>query len=205
MVTKEGKPIQQIAAKNQDEFDFPCSMTLDRDDNLLVVDHWSHNMQVFGPSGEFKLKIGSGQEGSEQGQLSGPFGVAVDLEGHYLITDHNNDRVETYTSTGVWIRSFSTPELQGPVPGGIDRPTGIDVDSKGNIYICNTGTYHNLSIFDSSWNFLRKIGKLGHKPEDTEFCFPMGVYVDRNGVIITADQDNNTIHIFTNQGMSTPS
>jgi len=55
-------------------------------------------VQVLNKQGQFKYQIGT--KGSGKGQLQGPSGVAIDKQGHILVTDRVNNRLQ--------VRKFSS-------------------------------------------------------------------------------------------------
>jgi hypothetical protein len=76
------------------------------------------NVHVF--SGSF------GEEGSGAGQLKEPNDVAANYTTHNVyVADHGNNRVEEFTSAGVYLGQFAPP-------GGFESPTAIAVDNSGN-------------------------------------------------------------------------
>jgi len=70
---------------------------------------------------------------------------------------------------------------------------GMSIDSKGNIYACNT--YENqIQIFDSEGKFISSFGSEGS--ENGQFKDPWGIAINSKGNIIVSDQNNHRIQIF---------
>ena len=76
----------------------------------------------------------------------------------------------------VWKR----PEL--PQPWYFNWPSGVAVDSSGNVYVA---TSDRIQKFDSSGNFITKWGSLGSG--DGQFYHPSGVAIDSSGNVYVAD------------------
>ncbi len=81
-------------------------------------------------------------------QLNGPQGIAVDANGNIYICDTNNNRVRIVATNGI-INTFAGNGLIGaPLAFGdggpanqanLQLPGGVAVDTKGNVYIADTG------------------------------------------------------------------
>jgi tripartite motif-containing protein 71 len=61
-----------------------------------------------------------------------PNGVAVDEEGNIIVADSRNDRVQVFTSSGVFISKFGA---KGTAPGEFDRPCGVCISPDGHIIV----------------------------------------------------------------------
>lgn len=61
---------------------------------LYVVDYNYHSVFVFTPDGNFVSKFGG--EGSEEGQLMFPRGVAIDEDGYVYVCDTQNNRIQIF-------------------------------------------------------------------------------------------------------------
>jgi DNA-binding beta-propeller fold protein YncE len=120
----------------------------------------------FGQVGQF------GSFGSGDGQFSAPAGVAVDqASNHVYVVDRGNSRVETFDSSGAFINTFGAdvggagvdicttacgPGTQGSGNGQFSSPTGITVDSSGNVYVVDSAN-NRVEKFSSSGAFLSQI------------------------------------------------
>ena len=83
-------------------------------------------------------KIGTSRTGP--GQLSYPYGVAVDLYGFILVANTSNHRVSIFDKDGNYINCFGS---KGSAIGQFQRPYGIAVRADGNIYVSD---YNNKRI-----------------------------------------------------------
>jgi tripartite motif-containing protein 71 len=98
----------------------------------------------------------------------------------------------------LWMVSFSPPafsqetykfELMWPKleqPWYFRSPTGLAVDSSGNIYIADTDNCQ-IQKFDSNGTFIAKWGSQGSG--DDQLIDPTGVAVDASGYVYVADHD----------------
>jgi tripartite motif-containing protein 71 len=106
------------------------------------------------------------------------------------------------------------------VGGEMNGPTGVAVDSAGNVYVADY-LQQRIQKFDASGNFLRAWGKnvITGAPTGFEICTvaadckagedgglagefsnPYGVAVDANDDVYVADGTNNRIQVFDSQG-----
>ena len=73
-------------------------------------------------------------------RLDRPFGVALDSVNTLYVSDQNNNRIQQFlagASTGTTIAG-QTSGLAGTTLNSLDTPSGILVDSSGNIYVADT-------------------------------------------------------------------
>ena len=64
---------------------------MDSEGYVYVSDNGNHRIQKFDSEGRFVTKWGS--FGSENGELSGPTGLAVDSRGNVYVSDMGNNRI----------------------------------------------------------------------------------------------------------------
>ena len=72
----------------------------------------------------------------------------------------------------------------GLVDGQLYNPSGVAVDSSGNVIVVDTENYR-IQVFDSQGNFLRTIGNRGY--DEGEFFSPLGVAVSASGNFNSVD------------------
>src|SRR3989475_12793760 len=81
--------------------------------------------------------------------------------------------------------------------GEFNHPSGVAVDSSGNIYVADTNN-DRIAVFDSSGKLLKSIGSKGSGPG--EFNNPSGVAGDSICNIYVADTNNERIQRITQFG-----
>ena len=79
----------------RNEFTWPSGIALSQDGNVYISDEFTHNIAIYNPAGERLSEWG--EEGTEEGQLNGPSGVAFDDKDNLYIVDSLNDRVQKFT------------------------------------------------------------------------------------------------------------
>lgn len=85
----------------------------------------------------------------------------------------------------------------GTADGQFLTPTGIAVDSVGNVYVAE-GNGNRFQKFDSGGNFLLKAGIFGDVPGG--FVTPSGVAVDSMGNIYVSDSSTDRVSKFNSGG-----
>src|SRR5690606_6703724 len=78
--------------------------------------------------------------------------------------------------------------------GNFNSPTGIAVDSEGNVYVVDS-LNNRIQKFTSDGTFVLKWGSDGRS--DGKFSYPTGIAVDSEGNVYVADTGNNRIQKFT--------
>jgi sugar lactone lactonase YvrE len=76
-------------------------------------------------------------------------------------------------------------------------PSGISLDSQGNLYILDTGN-HRIQKFSPEGAFLASLGRQGQGPG--EFSYPDSIDVDASGMIWVSDPNNKRIQVLTPEG-----
>ena len=79
----------------------------------------------------------------------------------------------------------------------IGGPSGIDVDSSGNVYVGDVGN-GRIQKFDSDGNFITKWGSYG--TEDGQFDYPNGIAVDSSDNVYVSEVGNHRIQKFDSNG-----
>ena len=121
------------------------------------------------------------------GQFSLPSGVAVDTSGNVFVADSSNNRIQKFTSTGVFIAKWGS---FGTGPGQFISPEGVAVDASESVFVADTSN-SRVQKFDSTGVFITQWdGGAGG------FDNPRGIAVDASGNIFVADTANNRIQKF---------
>ncbi|MFN7998739.1 MAG: hypothetical protein U0Q18_34265 [Bryobacteraceae bacterium] len=130
----------------------PSGLALDSSGNLYIADTLNHRVRLVTPDGLITTVAGTGESGftgdgsaATAAQLSSPRAVAVDSKGNLYIADTANHRIRLVTPDGKIQSIAGTGEGtyngdQGPArETGLNNPSGIAVDSQGNVFVSDTG------------------------------------------------------------------
>ncbi|MGB8013070.1 MAG: hypothetical protein WCF68_15760 [Terriglobales bacterium] len=145
--------------------------------------------------------------------INGPQGVAVDGSGNIFIADTENSVIrEVVASTG-YIQTVAGNATQGPGyfgDGGLatsaqlDDPTGVFVDSTGDIFIADADNFVIREVVASTGDIQTVAGNNaagagysgdGAVATSAQLDFPEGVFSDASGNIFIADTENNVIRV----------
>ena len=107
----------------------PHDVTVTGNNQLLVADCAHHCIYTFTLDGDYVGKFGT--YGAGRGELSSPYGVAVDMYGFILVTDANN-HVSIFDKSGNFTYCFGS---QGSAIGQFWYPHGIAVNANGNVHV----------------------------------------------------------------------
>ena len=106
------------------------------------------------------------------------------------MVDRDNNRVQKFTSTGTFLAKWGKSGLGD---GEFFEPSGIAVDSAGDVYVADTSN-HRVQKFTSSGALLGRWGSFGNGTG--QFESPNSLAVDSAGVVYVADTGNDRIQAF---------
>lgn len=148
------------------------------------------------PLFSIKLENTYRAEDSSDEELSPPSGFCFSNEGHLLLADDFNHRIQIYDSQSNLLHCFGS---KGEEPGQFQYPKGIAVDSDGNIYVADSWN-HRIQKFDSKGAHVLSFGTCGDaKGELNE---PYDILVESSGNLIVVERYNHRIQFFDPQGVS---
>jgi len=168
------------------------SVVLDVNGNLVISS--DSEVRVYNSQYEFKYAFGIEGEGPGA-QFLDASGLAINLEGNYVVADYFGARVSVFSPEGDCLQQFGKP---GSGKVEFNYPCGVTVDNHNNIYVTEIGN-NRIQVLDHSGNFIRFIGGTRGTNEG-EFREPSAVVVDANGDVAVADMGNGRIQIFSNDG-----
>ena len=166
---------------------------------------------------------GTGTEGyggdggpAERAQLRRPFHLAADAIGNIYVADEINHAVRRVDGNGV-ISTIAGTGMQGyggdggpAVAALLSSPTGVAVDSVGNVYVTDTGNHRVRKIdADGVITTVAGTGMQGHGGDgglatEAQLAGPTGVAVDSAGNLYIADKRNDRLRrVGVNGGIMT--
>lgn len=128
------------------------------------------------------------QAGSEP--LVSPVAVALDADGHLLVSDSVNAKVYVFSKGG----KFEYELGRGKIV--FQRPAGIAVNSLGEIFVVDV-LAHNLKVFSREGIYL---GEFPKKGSGESLSLPSNVAVDRGGAVYVTDSMNFTVKVYNRDG-----
>ncbi|XP_031848095.1 tripartite motif containing 71 protein wech isoform X2 [Nomia melanderi] len=157
---------------------FPVTVRINRNSDLSVK--------------PFKI---IGNDGDAQDNLCRPWGIACDREGHIVVADRSNNRIQIYRQDGVFLRRFGS---HGTAPGQFDRPAGVAVDARRRIVVADKDN-HRIQVLTMEGLFLLSFGDKGCRCG--QFNYPWDVAVNTECQIVVSDTRNHRVQLFSPEGV----
>jgi sugar lactone lactonase YvrE len=198
----------------------PQGLAVDSSGNVYVADG-SSRIRVISPSGTIDTVAGGAAGGfagdggpATSASLSGAQGVAVDAAGNLYISDtHNNYRVrkvssgiiDTIAGNG---RFFYSGDGGSAVTEGLGQPSGVAVDTSGNVYIADSANNRVRKVANGTMTTLAGTGVSGYGGDNGPavnalLANPKFVAVDSSGNVYVSDLFNGRVRMISPSGTIT--
>jgi DNA-binding beta-propeller fold protein YncE len=188
----ETRDVELIKNKTHAHFVRIIGLALDDGDRLFVSDPGLRHVLVMNAKHEAEDVITEG--------MAAPGGLAIDKENRLLyVSDVELDQVLVYDADSLKLkRKIGTTGKNHALttPGDFARPSGLAVDSDGNLYVADT-LNNRIEIFDADGKFVTEFGKAGDGPG--YFARPKGVAIDTDGHIWVADGVQDRVQVFNQE------
>jgi len=131
-------------------------------------------------------------EGSDQGGLSNPMGIAWSANRRLYVADSGNNRISVFGDDGVFIRSIGDKGM--PEGQALEHPSQVLVDPQERIYVLEKRDAGVVSVFDHQGKLLKRLsaealGKIsGNSPEVG------AISIDDSGLLYIADNANGRVY-----------
>jgi NHL repeat len=208
--------------------DQPTALARDEAGDVFIADTLDNVVREITPDGVIHLIAGNGTEGNRgefgglavRAELDSPQGVAVNSKGDVFIADTYNNIVREVTPRGLisTVAGNGSPGYRGDNGPAwraeLSFPTGLAVDSLGNLYIADSG--NNVVRRVSTTGVITTVvgnvaadqasGGLGGFSGDggpataARLNAPQGISLDQAGDLFIADTFNNAIREVTPAG-----
>ncbi len=177
--------------ENPGMFHIPVSINSNQNGELFVGDAEKKSIQLFDIKGIYKDKIDSSL--LQGASFSGIRALAFDSEDNMFAVSTDN-KILKYSNIGEFVNFFGS---RGSTEGWFNKPSGIVIDSKNDIYVADTDN-HRIQKFDSNGNFLVSWGTEG--TGQGQFEEPVGLVIDKADNIYVVDKKNNNVQKFALYG-----
>ena len=190
----------------------PSGLAVDSAGNIYISDYGNNVIRKVSPAGVISTYAGNGGQGyagdggpATAAELNAPLGLALDSSGNLYIADSGNHVVRVVSPAGT-IKTFAGTGTLGDAGDGLlavnallATPTGIVIDSTGNVYISDAGQ-NRIRMVTPAGLILTVAGngKAGYAGDgnpatQAQFNTAAGIAIDPLGNIYIADQFNNAI------------
>ena len=200
----------------------PRALTLDSAGNVFVVATSSHRICVISTGKIVTTLAGGKLAGIPSGSANGvgtnalffnPKALTLDLVGNIYVADMSNNIIRFISISGL-VTTFAgggvNVTLSGFANGEgtnalFNQPSGVTLDSAGNVYVADT--YNNIIRFISTSGIVATFvgggltgtssGSVNGEGTSALFYHPYGVASDLTGYIYVADYGNNMIRVIS--------
>ena len=188
----ETREVELIKNETNAHFVRIIGLVMDDNDRLFVSDPGLRHILIFNTAHKPEDVITDG--------LVSPGAMAIDRENRLLyVSDIELDQVLVYDADSLkLIRKMGTTghNHELTTPGDFAKPTGLAVDSDGNLYVADTMN-NRIEVFDADGKFISTFGKAGDGPG--YFARPKGVAVDSDDHIWVADGMQDRVQVFNKE------
>ena len=190
------------------QFNVPYSIEIDPSDNIYVVDRGNDRIQKFDGNGTFVKQWDRPENinGTDQ-EFGSPEDMVIDQKtGVMYITDTGNERVVKLDRNFSYILEWGSDDGKASNERGkFNHPHGIDVDSKGYVYV-NELENPRIQKFNENGIFVKQWGSEGKGPgEFTPLLEHLEVDSKRDMIFMVDGALNPRIQVFDTDGNFTTS
>jgi len=135
-----------------------------------------------------------GSYGNGLSQFANPEGIAADSENNIYVADYGNNRIQKFTSGGVYQLSFGS---FGGGDGELNGPSKLAIDENDYVYVVDYGN-NRVQKFSKFGVYQSQFGSFGSG--DGQFNTPYGIAIDSSNNILVTDTGNTRVQKFDSSG-----
>jgi sugar lactone lactonase YvrE len=206
-----GAPGSNDGTNGGAQFDNPTGIAVDASGNLYVADYQNSTVRKIKPGPGTNWTVSTlagtaGLNGFSNGPVTNalfnhPYAIAVDGATNVYVTDYDNQVVRLISASGIVSTYAGNPGASGFANGTgsnalFDNPTGLALDSEGNLYVADSGNdvLRKIAAGGVTSTVAGEEGVSGSANGSPGLLnSPLGVAVDASNNVFVADSGNNTI------------
>ena len=147
-------------------------------DIMYIADQSNHRVQKLTTSGKFITKLGTGTQGSGNGQLINPRGIALDKNGRVFVSEFGNARVSVFSADGTFSHHIRGDSSNNST---LSNPWGLAFDNDGNLHVADYSV-NLIKVFTPEGMFITQYGK-------DIIQYPSGITIDDEGYTFIGEYD----------------
>jgi tripartite motif-containing protein 71 len=149
----------------------------------------NHRIQVLDENFTHQMFIG--EEGSEPGQLNGPWGVAVSEEGRLVVCDSDNKRLQVFD-----VNSDDEARFISMVKFDSNPQSVVMEEGTGRLFVSLSS--NQIGIVSMDGQLVSSFGSQGSNAG--QLNYPMGVALNSRGDLFVGDSNNKRVSVFDKTG-----
>ena len=172
-----------------EQFEYPCDVAFDDNNELYVTDSHNHRVQKFNPHGNYLLQFGG--KGVGEGQLNHPVGIITHQDKVY-VADRGNNRISVFKNDGKFYAVIGQQQLS--------QYFDIAVNINSEILAADWRR-HCIHIFSPDGHYIKNM-TLRKETGILQLKDPCSITTDSNGFILLADTStyNHCVSVFDKIG-----
>lgn len=186
--TPEGKVLLTLGeagvpGNDHAHFNLPTDVAVLPDGSFYVSDGYKNTrVMKFTADGRFDFEWGA--KGNGPGEFHLPHGIVVDGQGHVIVCDRENERLQVFDAKGGFLHEWKGPQ--------IGKPYGIGIGSDGHLFVIDGGS-PSLRLqergkaveLDASGEVVDTFGSFGSEPG--QFQLGHDIAVGPDGAVYVAE------------------
>ncbi|KAI8511901.1 hypothetical protein Bbelb_110010 [Branchiostoma belcheri] len=137
----DGTLVKQMGGqgKGEGQFDLPCFVCVDEEDNIIVAEKDNSRVQVFDKNFNFQHKFG--QKGRQPQNMWDPTGVSADSKGNIVLGNIGMEsnvggvqygkKLQVFRPDGTWVSTISSEGDK------LSKPHGVAVTEDGHLFVAD--------------------------------------------------------------------
>lgn len=186
----QGRRIDALDAQGDATLKTPLNITFDAEGLCYVTDSGRDQVIILDKNKKYLATIG------KTGEMK-PRDVAVSSDRIY-VADMQKHGVRVFDKTSRNLL-FDIPQAEDATnrTRGLFMPTNLALDSKGNLYVGDTGAFR-VQVYDREGKYVRSVGEMGDRLG--QFARIKGIAVDRDNRLYAVDAMSQVVQVFNEEG-----